>query len=151
MEYKAALIAVKSVDVSKRFYMGLFEQKVVADFGKNVCFSGGFAIQEDFEGLMGLPEGTTRYGNHDMELYFEVEDFDGFMKKLEGFDVSYVHSPKTYEWKQRVVRVYDPDMHIVEIGESMAFIAKRYLSEGFSAEETAALIQHPLEFVKSVM
>ena len=36
----------------------------------------------------------------------------------------------THEWKQRVVRIYDPDFHIIEIGESMAVIARRYLAKG---------------------
>ena len=58
--------------------------------------------------------------------------------------------PKKHDWQQRVVRIYDPDMHIIEIGESMAVIAKRYLAQGHSIEETAKIIQHPVEFVRSV-
>ena len=54
-----------------------------------------------------------------------------------------------HEWKQRVVRIYDPDHHIIEIGESMAVIARRYLANGYSVEETAKIIQQPVEFVKS--
>ena len=47
------------------------------------------------------------------------------------------------------MRIYDPDHHIIEIGESMAVIARRYLANGYSVEETAKIIQHPVEFVKS--
>lgn len=47
-------------------------------------------------------------------------------------------------------RIYDPDYHIIEIGESMAVIAKRYLNDGYSVEETAEIIQHPVEFVEMV-
>lgn len=36
------------------------------------------------------------------------------------------------------------------IGESMAVIAKRYLKDGYTVEETAKIIQHPVEFVKMV-
>lgn len=46
------------------------------------------------------------------------------------------------------MRIYDPDKHIIEIGESMEVIARRYLSEGYSVEETSKIIQHPIEFVK---
>ena len=62
-------------------------------------------------------------------------------------EIERVHPPKQYEWKQRVVRVYDPDGHMIEIGESMEAIAKRYLKEGYSVEETAEMIQHPVTFV----
>ena len=37
---------------------------------------------------------------------------------------------------------------MIEIGESMEVIAKRYLSQGLSAEEVAEIIQHPVEFVQ---
>ncbi len=71
------------------------------------------------------------------------------MQKIQEYkNIKYVHQPKKYEWKQRVVRIYDPDYHIIEIGESMAVIAKRYLDEGYSIEETSKIIQHPIEFVK---
>lgn len=50
---------------------------------------------------------------------------------------------------QRVIRFYDPDFHMIEIGESMDVIAKRYLSQGFSAEKVSDIIQHPIEFVQS--
>lgn len=149
MEFHLALLAVKDVERSKLFYKELFDQEVVVDFGKNVTFSGGFAIQEDFGWLTDLPESSIVQKSNNMELYFEVDDFDNFITKLNTFqEIEYVHPPKTHDWKQRVVRIYDPDYHIMEIGESMAIIAKRYLAEGHTVEETAAIIQHPIEFVQ---
>jgi len=149
MEFKLALLAVKSVDVSKKFYEEIFNQKVVLDLGKNVTFSGGFAIQEDFAWLTDLPVNSVIEKSNNMELYFEVENFDEFIQKIKDYrNIEYVHQPKKHEWQQRVVRIYDPDHHIIEIGESMAVIAKRYLAEGYSIEETSKIIQHPIEFVE---
>jgi len=86
-----------------------------------------------------------------MELYFEVDNFDEFINKLKKHsEIQYVHPPKQHDWQQRVVRIYDPDYHIIEIGESMAVIAKQYLTDGYSVDETAEIIQHPVEFVKMV-
>jgi catechol 2,3-dioxygenase-like lactoylglutathione lyase family enzyme len=150
MKFQLALLAVKDVEISKKFYGELFDQTVSLDLGKNVTFSGGFAIQEDFAWLTDISENSVITKSNNMELYFEVDDFDAFLKKLEAYpDINYVHKAKMHDWKQRVVRIYDPDFHMIEIGESMAIIAKRYLSEGYSIEETASLIQHPIEFVKS--
>ncbi|WP_434297955.1 glyoxalase/bleomycin resistance/dioxygenase family protein [Clostridium sporogenes] len=149
MEFKLALLAVKNVNVSKQFYEELFDQKVIFDLGKNVTFSGGFAIQEDFAWLTNLPSDSVIEKSNNMELYFEVDDFEAFMQKIKGYgNIEYVHQPKKHEWQQRVVRIYDPDHHIIEIGESMAVIAKRYLDEGYSIEETSKIIQHPIEFVE---
>lgn len=149
MEFKLALLAVKDVEVSKKFYKELFDQEVVLDLGKNVTFSGGFAIQEDFAWLIDVPADSVVQKSHNMELYFEVDNFEAFIEKLHAHEnVKYVCKPMKHEWQQRVVRIYDPDYHIIEIGESMAVIARKYLADGYSEEETAKIIQHPLEFVK---
>lgn len=151
MRYPLTLLAVRDVAVSKRFYGTLFDQTVTLDLGRNVTFSGGFAIQQDFAWLTDVSEETVTMRPHNMELYFEVEDFDAFLDRLAAYpNVQYVHPPKMHEWKQRVVRIYDPDGHMIEVGESMAVIAQRYLAQGYTVEETAAIIQHPVSFVESV-
>ena len=76
MEFKLALLAVKDVEVSKKFYQELFDQEVILDLGKNVTFSGGFAIQENFACLTDLPDDSVMQKSHNMELYFEVESFN---------------------------------------------------------------------------
>lgn len=151
MRFGCALIAVKDVELSKRFYCELLEQSVTVDFGWNVTLSGGFALQQEFAWLCDIPKESVVERSNNMELYFVVDDFDAFIEKLNAYpDVKYVHAPKTHEWKQRVVRIYDPDWHIIEIGESMVVIAKRYLAKGYTVEETATLIQHPEAFVQAV-
>ncbi len=149
MEFKIALLAVRDVEVSKKFYGELFEQKVVLDLGKNVTFSGGFGIQQDFAELTNIPANSVIQKSHNMELYFEVADFDAFLRRLKSDDeIVFVHPEKKYPWQQRVVRIYDPDFHMIEIGESMMVIAQRYLGEGYTIEKTAAAIQHPIALVK---
>lgn len=150
MKFQLPLLAVQDVEVSKKFYNQLFNQEVVLDLGKNVTFNGGFAIQEDFAWLTDIDPTSVVKKSHNMELYFEVEDFDEFLLLLEKHkEVKLVHPPKKHEWQQRVVRVYDPDFHMIEIGESMEVIAKRYLSQGLSVEKVSEIIQHPIEFVKN--
>ncbi|MCT4687502.1 glyoxalase/bleomycin resistance/dioxygenase family protein [Vallitalea sp.] len=152
MKFKLALLAVKSIDISKRFYEEIFNQKVVLDLGRNVTFSGGFAIQEDFAWLTDLPVDSVIEKSNNMELYFEVDDFDGFIEQLKRFgNIKYVHPPKKHDWQQRVVRIYDPDYHIIEIGESMAVIVKRYFANGYSIDEIAKIIKSPIEYVKSII
>ena len=76
-------------------------------------------------------------------------EFEAFIEKLNAYEnVQYVCKPMKHEWQQRVVRIYDRDFHLIEIGESMTVIARRYLVEGISVEETAKIIQHPVEFVE---
>ena len=151
MKFVGPLIAVSDLEASKKFYEEVLGQKIVLDLGWNVAFNGGFAIQLNFAELLSIDKDTVMKQSHNFELYFEEDDFDAFLEHLEKFDnIEYVHQPKKYDWQQRVVRIYDPDKHIIEVGESMVMIVKRYLEQGFSVEETAKTIQHPVEFIKSV-
>ena len=137
IKFRMPLLAVRDVEISKKFYHDLFDQEVVLDLGGNVTFSAG------------VPKSTILHQSHNMELYFEVDDFDAFTEKLRRhLDVELVHPPMTHAWQQRVVRLYDPDWHMIEVGESMEHIALRLLDEGRSVEETAALIHHPTDFVE---
>jgi catechol 2,3-dioxygenase-like lactoylglutathione lyase family enzyme len=152
MRFITALIAVSDVAKSKKFYGDLFRQKVQLDLGWNVVFDGGFAIQQNFAWLTGLPLDSVIPRAHNMELYFEVDDFDHFLEELQQHpEIELVHPPKKHDWQQRVVRLYDPDGHIIEVGESMAVIARRYLAEGRTIPEIAALIQHPVAAVEAMI
>ena len=39
---------------------------------------------------------------------------------------------KEDEWGQRSIRFYDPDKHIIDVGESMKVVIKRFLLSGVS-------------------
>ncbi len=86
-----------------------------------------------------------------MELYFEEEEFDLFIARLKTMpDIRYVHDVVEHPWGQRVVRIYDPNFHMIEIGESMEVVIRRCLVKGMSVEETAAKTQHPRELVERI-
>ena len=63
-------------------------------------------------------------------------------------DIEYVHPVKEHSWGQRVVRFYDPDKHIIEVGENMKTVCRRFLDSGMSLEQTAERMDVPVEFVK---
>ena len=74
-----------------------------------------------------------------MELYFEEDDFDGFIAKLgQRNDIQYIgDGVKEAGWGQRTVRFYDLDGHIIEVGENMKMVVKRFIHSGMSMEETS--------------
>ena len=45
---------------------------------------------------------------------------EAFQEKLENcsFEINYVHKLKEYPWGQKAIRIYDPDGHMIEIGET---------------------------------
>lgn len=151
MKFAGPIIAVSDIEASKKFYTELLGQQIGMDFGINVGFNSGLSLQQDYADLAGIDPRSVIKKSHNFELYFEEEDYEGFLEKLgKRKDIEYVHHTRKYPWQQRVIRIYDPDKHIIEIGEAMAAIVRRYLAEGKTVEETAELIQHPIEYVQSV-
>ena len=66
-----------------------------------------------------LVEKEVLFGGNASELFFVENDLESFQEKLEkcSFEINYVHKLKTYEWGQKAIRIYDPDGHLIEIGE----------------------------------
>lgn len=142
MKLKNTLIAVTDMERSKAFYKGLFGLEVIADYDGNVVLTEGLVLQ-DAEIWKRFIEKEIGFGGHDAELYFEENDMEWFLQKLGEWSepLEYVNPLMEHSWGQRVVRFYDPDRHIIEVGESMDFVAKRFLKAGMSVEETAKKTQ----------
>lgn len=150
MKYQGTLIAVADMAKAKYFYETIMEQKVMMDLGVHVAFEGGLALQSNYAELVGadLP-GKVQPDN--FQLYFEVTDLDSWQDKIEGVEgITFIHKAKEYPWGQRVMRFYDLDRFIVEVSESMESVAKRYLTQGLSAEEAAERTMLPVEYVKTL-
>ena len=151
MRLKNILFVVSDIERSKKFYRELFGLNVTADFGENVVLTEGLALQEKklWESFIGR---NVSAGGNDAELYFEENHIDEFLKKLEEseFEIEYLNRCIEHDWGQRVIRIYDPDRHIIEIGESMNFVVRRFLLSGMSAEQTAAKTQMPLSQVETI-
>lgn len=148
MRYCNVLIAVKDMEKSLRFYKALFGQEVTLDLGANKTLTGGFTLQEHFDELAGFSPDTMKYRSNTMELYFETEDFEEFMELLDAHpEVERLHDARTFPWLQRGIRIFDPDGHLIEVSESMYSVASRQFAAGKNVEETAVLVQHPVEIV----
>ncbi len=152
MKYTATLIAVRDMQIARRFYQDVLGLAVVADFGANVILTGGIALQslESWKGFIHKTDSDLHFQNNVCELYFEEDDIEGFAARLaQRDDIQYVHPLLEQAWGQRVVRFYDPDSHIIEVGETLTAVIKRFLQSGLSIEETARRMDVPVSFVRS--
>jgi catechol 2,3-dioxygenase-like lactoylglutathione lyase family enzyme len=149
IKYESAVIMVKDIAASRQFYEEVLGQEVFMDFGPNVSFADGrFAIwQVDHahEIMFGKP--SDEVGHGEMEFYFESEDLAAVVERFEGAGVEFVHPLREQPWGQRVVRVYDPDRHIVEVGEPMSAVVLRLLNQGMSVEQATERTGMPVEVV----
>ena len=151
MRYTSTLIELKDLAESLRFYREVLGMEVVQDFGANVVLSGGIALQtlESWREFIGGKPVTFR--THTGELYFEEGDMDGFLARLEVLPIAYVHPPLEHRWGQRVVRFYDPDGHIVEVGEDMTQVVKRFAAQGMTEEQVARRMDVSLDYVQECL
>ena len=55
-------------------------------------------------------------------MYFEEAHIEEFLEKLLKLypDTEFVNKLMTHSWGQRVVRFYDPDGNLIEVGTPMA-------------------------------
>jgi catechol 2,3-dioxygenase-like lactoylglutathione lyase family enzyme len=148
MKYICSLIAVENMELSKAFYQQVMKLKIRFDFGENVLFEDGFAIhlKSHFSSLIGGKPITK--GSHNFELYFEFDDVDSFVEELNRQNIMFLHIVKEQPWRQKVVRFYDPDMNIIEVGESLEFLSYRLNVEGKTIEEIKVITGMPVEFIQ---
>jgi len=148
-KYICPLLTVENIEVSKDFYMNLLGQQIKFDFGANVTFQGDFAIhlKSHYSGLIDNKPVTS--GGNDFELYFELDDLEGLVRQLKEKSIEFVHPVKEQPWQQKVVRFYDPDKHIIEVGETMEFLVSRLGKEGKTAEDISTITMLPIEFINN--
>jgi catechol 2,3-dioxygenase-like lactoylglutathione lyase family enzyme len=155
IQFQSSVIFVRDIQLSRTFYEDLLKQKVAIDFGVNIGFEAGFAIwQVDHahqiifgsSGTAGNPLGCRN-----VELCFEADDLDALQAQAQQAGVRFVHPLLEQPWGQRVFRIYDPDGHMIELGEPMTVVILRLFSEGLSAQETAQKTGMPLKMVEQTL
>ncbi|MBR2029933.1 MAG: VOC family protein [Clostridia bacterium] len=151
MKMKNSMLIVADIDKSAEFYKKVLGLNVIMDFGANKTLTGGLVLQTLGTWQKFIDSDDISFGSNSFEIYFETDDFDTFAEKLKTCDVQYLHPIKEHSWGQRVVRIYDPDRHIIEIGENIKTVCKRFLNSGMTPEQVAQRMDVPIKFVNSCM
>ncbi|TKG97229.1 glyoxalase/bleomycin resistance/dioxygenase family protein [Puteibacter caeruleilacunae] len=151
MKFVCPLITVSDISVSREFYENILNQKVKHDFGENVTYHGDFAIhlRSHFKEL--IDDKPIVRGGNNFELYFEFDDVDSLARILKNYGVIFVHEVREQPWRQKVVRFYDPDENIIEVGESMKHLVTRLKGDGFNVDRISEITGLPLAFVSELL
>ena len=120
MKLKNVLIVVSDIERSRKYYHDLFGLEMILDNDGNMILTEGLVLQDaaiwkNFLGKDIIPR------NNVSELYFEEKDIEGFIRKLQELypETVYVNPLMTHSWGQKVVRFYDPDGNLIEVGTPM--------------------------------
>ena len=152
MKYTCVVISVADINAARKFYEGLFGLEVYQDYGINIAFTCGLALQQDFDWLVNLPKEKVLRKSNNSEIVFEEQDFDGFLNKLKKYpDIEYLGDVIEHSWGQRVIRFYDLDGHIIEVGENMKMVIQRFLNTGMTTQEVSARMDVSVEDLEKLL
>ena len=117
MRLRNVLIVVNDIERSIKFYRDLFGLQVILDNDGNVILTEGLVLQ-DAKIWKKFIEKDVIPKNNAAELYFEERDMEGFAKRLEEseYEIEYVNRLMEHSWGQKVIRFYDPDGNLIEVG-----------------------------------
>ncbi len=120
MRLKNILIVVKDIEKSRKFYHDLFGIDLVLDNDGNMILTEGLVLQDEKIWKSFLDRNIIPKSNS-CELYFEEQDIESFARKLERLypSIEYVNRLMTHSWGQRVIRFYDLDGNLIEVGTPM--------------------------------
>jgi len=162
MSRAGILLDVNDFAKARNFYETVMEQEIEEVIGgDHINYKSGMALQRDYKGIVegskdfaATPTGAkleikTKANNY--QLAFEVEDIDYWQAKIKASGVEIIHDVHEYVWGQRVIRFYDPDGHIIELGEDLEVVAKRFLAQGLTAQEVSERFGYPLEYVQQLL
>lgn len=146
---------VNNIEISKNFYKDILKIPVHLDFGKNIIFKNGFAIWEiNPNHIISIEIGKDKINDESVsrfELYFETDNLQQIFLNLKEKEVVFLHEIHEESWGQRTIRFFDPDKHLIEIGESMELFINRLFKSGLSLEEVSKKSHVPLDEVKRLV
>jgi len=146
---------VKSIAEAKKFYTEVLGQVISHDFGQNVIFASGITLWEIRPGhIIHRDPGQASLGENRcnrFEFYFETEDIERTYERLKENGVEFLHGLHEEPWGQRTVRFFDPDRHLIEVGETLKTFVGRLAGQGRTAEQIMAKTSIPLETVRQLL
>lgn len=152
MKYGYTVIAVADINKARKFYGDLFGLELYQNYGINVAFTCGLSLQQEFGWLVNLPKEKVLKNSNNMELSFEEEHFDQFLQKLKQYpDIQYLGDVIEHSWGQRVIRFYDLDGHIIEVGEEMKTVIRRFLESGMTMDQVSKKMDVSVEDLQKLL
>jgi catechol 2,3-dioxygenase-like lactoylglutathione lyase family enzyme len=146
------VISVADINLSRKFYEDLFGLELYQNYGINISFTCGLSLQQEFDWLINLPKEEILKKSNNIELCFEEENFDNFIEKLKEYpNIKYLGDVIEHSWGQRVVRFYDLDEHLIEVGESMKMVINRFLATGLTMDEISIKMDASVEDLEKLL
>ena len=113
---------VKDIEKARKYYHDLFGLEMILDNDGNMILTEGLVLQEEKYWKEFIERDIVARSNN-CELYFEEKNIEEFVEKLESLypDTEYVNRLITHSWGQKVIRFYDLDGNLIEVGTPVVY------------------------------
>jgi len=152
LQYRSTVLFVADIGRATSLYRTVLEQEVVFDGGTGVVFSSGIVLRQNAK-APSLPEQEAARGGSAprMEIYFETDDIDDVADRVFEADLRPLHPVAENPWGQRILRFFDPDAHLIEVGERVECVVRREAAFGIPAELIALKTRLPVPRVLAIL
>lgn len=150
--FEGVALMVRNMPACRAFYETLLDRKVLFRVEE------AYTAYEDKLSLWGMDgahqmvfgraPAPAREDPERFELYFECQDPALVLGRMEAAGVPLVHALREAPWGQRCFRARDPEGNVVEVAEPMPQVARRFLAQGLSVEQTAERTMLPQEMIR---
>ena len=149
------VIFVRDIEISKNFYSNVLKQEISLDFGTNVIYKSGFAIWQLRDNHvisrnLGEPKINDTTVNR-FELCFETNDIESVYSDLLRHNISIFHTITEEIWGQKTVRFFDPDNHLIEVGETLEKFVLRFYNKGMSILDVSERTFVPIPEIERII
>ncbi len=138
IRYDSAVLITKNVEVMKSFYVNVLRQPLRFDFGRCQILECGIAIWDiDANDPAMTAPGIGKGQNSRLELCFDTEEFEEDVAHIMSHNPKMLHGVAEEAWGQRTIRFFDPDVNLIELGESIPCFCRRFYREGMAVQQVA--------------
>ncbi|HDQ07170.1 MAG TPA: hypothetical protein ENN44_00045 [Methanoculleus sp.] len=139
--FRGCVLFVTDIARSRDIYEKCFGQVPEVETALMVAYNGGLAIWDAEYArtvLYGDPmAGMGTATRHGAEIWFECDDLAPCLHAVAGAGLTFLHPVREEAWGQMTFRCFDPDGHLIEVGETVAGFIGRMYREGMSVAAIA--------------
>ena len=155
IKFNSSVLFVTSIEKSKQFYSETLGQEVLHNFGACIILKCGISLWQITDNHViaqksDVSKVNTRISGK-FELCFETDTINDVFDKVKNSGITFLHPIHEEPWGQFTFRFFDPDGHLIEVGEFLETFVKRIYAENHSVEATSAKTGVNIETVKEMI
>ncbi|MFQ3579734.1 MAG: VOC family protein, partial [Bacteroidales bacterium] len=146
------VLFVKDIEQSKKFYSYILKQEILHDFRTNIIYKSGFALWQIRDNHI-IPSNLSTLNTtvNRFELYFETDELDTVFMELKANNIEFLHEIIEEVWGQRTIRFFDPENHLIEIGETLEQFVLRFYNQGSTIQQVSERTHVPVTEVERLI